>query len=200
MKKLFILICFWKDSVAIERFKYPKTIKLIESNIQKLKKKVIESDNADWYVPPSSYYVGEEYTMGSLTSEPNFNDYDEFYTLGMSLGACVMMSPYGYCYLPMGKRYIIKDCCIQEDFGRSGVVTNINEYNDYLQYHNLTFKNSEKKHNEQLEIEIKEYSKMGAARAHKKAYLTEPDRYRFKKESLYEPIKFKELDEIYSII
>ena len=83
MKKLFTLICFWKDNVAIERFKYPKTIELIESNIQKLKKKVIESDNADWYVPPSSYYVGEEYTMGSLTSEPNFNDYDEFYQIMM---------------------------------------------------------------------------------------------------------------------
>ena len=200
MKKLFTLICFWKDCVAVERFKYPKTIEKIESNIQKLQQKVIQSDNADWYVPPSSHFVDERYTQGSLKEEPNFNDYDEFYTFGMSLGACVMMSPYGYCYLPMGKRYIIKDCCIQEDFGPNGAITNINEYNDYLKYHNLTFENAEKRHNEQLEIEINEYTKMGAARAHEKQYLEETDRYNFDKQSLYEPIKFRELNEVYSFI
>ena len=64
----------------------------------------------------------------------------------------------------------------------------------------ITFENAEKRHNEQLEIEINEYTKMGAARAHEKQYLEETDRYNFRKQSLYEPIKFRELNEVYSFI
>ena len=41
---------------------------------------------------------------------------------------------------------------------------------------------------------------MGAARAHENQYLEETDRYNFRKQSLYEPIKFRELNEVYSFI
>ena len=118
----------------------------------------------------------------------------------MSIGACVMMSPYGYCYLPRGKRYIIKDCSIQETFGKKGVVTNINDYKEYLDERGFTFENAEQKHNEELEKQLSEYSKKGVGWVHEKGYLDEPDRYYFEQEELYDPVKFITLDEIYSRI
>jgi len=200
MKRLFLLISWWRDSVAVEKFKFPKTVSQVENNITRLQDRVIKSKNSDWYVPPSSFDVDDKYLNGSLTEEPNLEDYDECYTFGMSIGACVMMSPYGYCYLPRGKRYIIKDCSIQETFGVNGVVTNINEYKDYLEQRGQSFETAEHTHNQELEEQLIHYSKKGVGWVHEKGYLDSPERYYFEQEELYDPVKFITLDEIYSKI
>jgi hypothetical protein len=198
-RKLFILIDWWKDSITRERFKYPTTVTKVEKNIEKLMKRVIESDNSDWYVPRLDN-VDTKYTVGSLKKEPNVNEYSEFYIFGMSLGACVMVSPWGYCFLPKNKTFVLKECSIHEDFITNGVVTNMNEYVTYLRSHNRTFKNAELEHNIQVEREMERYAKDGAAWVHEPSYSKEPDKYLFKKEDLYDTVKFRSLDEIYSII
>jgi hypothetical protein len=197
-RKLFILVDWWKESIARERFKYPTTVTKVEKNLEKLMKCVLKSDNSDWYVPPTSYYVDSKYTDNSLRKEPNINEYSEFYTFGMSLGACVMVSPWGYCFLPKNQRYVIKDCSIHEDFITNGVVTNIDEYIKYLKDHNRSFEDAELEHNNQVEREMEIYSKKGAAWAHEPAYIKQPQRFKFRKEELYDPVKFRNLNEIFS--
>jgi|TARA_Y100000034_G_scaffold134327_1_gene202454 esterase/lipase len=200
MKKLFVLMDWWKDCVAREKFKFPNTVPRVEKNIQKLQNKVVNSNNSDWYVPTSSHFVGNEYTKHSIKYQPQSKDYDEIYVFGMSLGACVLMSKFGYCHWPEGKRFIIKDCSIQETFGPDGVITDIYEYQKYLCDREIELEDSEEEHNKQVERDIDVYSKQGAAWVHKTAYIKEPHRFSFEKDSLYEPIKFRSLDEIYSII
>tara|TARA_Y100000310_G_scaffold146525_1_gene145851 strand:+ start:1880 stop:2464 length:585 start_codon:yes stop_codon:yes gene_type:complete len=191
-RKLFILIDWWKENIAVERFKYPTTVTKVEKNIEKLMKRVIESDNSDWYVP-RIIDIDTKYTVGSLKKEPTVNEYSEFYTFGMSLGVCVLVSPWGYCSLPRNRRFVLKDCSIKEDGW-----TNLNEYIKYLKDSECNFENAESEHNRHLEDDIKEYSKKGAVWVY--------DRYRdranckFKREELNDPVKFKNLDEIYSTI
>lgn len=200
MKKLFILVDWWKDCISREKFKFPKTVSKVENNIQLLMDRVLESSNSDWYVPTSSFFVDDKYTKHSLKTQPNSNDYDEFYVFGMSLGACVLVSTFGYCYWPEGKRFVIEDCSIQETFGPNGVVTDIYEYHKYLNNRGWNLDNSEKFHNQQVEKDIQMYSKKGAGCVHEYAFSKEPHRYSFEKESLYEPVKFKKLDDIFSTI
>jgi len=199
-RKLFILVDWWKESIAVERFKYPTTVTKVEKNIEKLMNRVMESDSSDWYVPPSSYYVDTKYTDNSLKKEPNTSGYSEFYTFGMSLGACVMVSPWGYCFLPKNKRFVLKDCSIHEDFIKNGVVTNIDEYIKYLKDHTRSFENAELEHNYQVEREMEIYSKKGTAWVHERAFLERPHQYKFKREELYDPVKFRSLDEIFGNI
>ena len=118
----------------------------------------------------------------------------------MSLCACVMVSPYGYCYLPADTRYVISDCSIQESFITNGVVTNIYEYIDYLNSHGWNIQDAELHHDKQVKSEIEQYKKRGAAWAHEQSVLREPHRYYFEKENLYEPVRFIEYEKIYSCI
>ena len=63
MKKLFILMDWWKDSIAIERFKFPKTLSKVENNIERLMNKVLKSKNiiAD-FNSPAFQYIAEQIT------------------------------------------------------------------------------------------------------------------------------------------
>ncbi len=198
-RKLFILIDWWKENIAVERFKYPTTVSKVEKNIEKLMNRVIESESADWYVPPSTNYVDSKYTAGSLKKEPEIDKYSDFYTFGMSLGACVLMNDWGYCYLPRDKRVILQDCSISEDIADGDIVT-IDKYIKYLKDKKRNFENAELEHNNQIKKEMERYAEKGAAWVHESSYIKEPHRYEFKKEELYDPVKFKNLDEIYRTI
>jgi len=199
MRRLFVLIDWWKDCVAREKFKFPNTVSDVEQNIKRLMNKVSQSKTSDWYVPHSSHFVGEEYRKHSLSYEPQAEHYDEIYVFGMSLGACVLLNPFGYCYWPQEKRFIIKDCSIQESFGRKGVIKTINDYDEYLKEHEWDIDEAEQKHNEVVERDIKNYSIHGARFVHEQQFTEAPHRFQFELDSLYEPVKFRELDDIFSI-
>ena len=200
MRRLFVLIDWWKDCVAREKFKFPNTVSDVEQNIKKLMNKVSQSKTSDWYVPHSSHFVGEEYRKHSLSYEPQAEHYDEFYVFGMSLGACVLLSPFGYCYWPQEKRFIIKDCSIQETFGKGGVIKNLKDYREYLEERDWSFDDAERLHNEAVEKDIEMYSKHGARCVHEEQVTKEPHRFQFEIDSLYEPVKYKELNDIFSTI
>ena len=200
MKKLFKLMDWWKDSIAIERFKFPKTLSKVENNIERLMNKVLKSKNSDWFVPNSSFYIDKKYWEHSIKHKPKADDYDKIYVFGMSIGACVLLSRYGYCYWPEEKRFIIKDCSIQESFGRKGVIKTINDYDEYLKEHEWDIDEAEQKHNEMVERDIKNYSIHGASYVHEEQVTKEPHRFKFELDSLYEPVKFRKLDDIFSNI
>tara|TARA_A100001201_G_scaffold141567_2_gene137349 strand:- start:5020 stop:5625 length:606 start_codon:yes stop_codon:yes gene_type:complete len=200
MKKLFILMDWWKDSIAIERFKFPKTLSKVENNIERLMNKVLKSKNSDWFVPNSSFYIDKKYWEHSIKHKPKADDYDEIYVFGMSIGACVLLSRYGYCYWPEEKRFIIKDCSIQETFGKGGVIKNLKDYREYLEERDWSFDDAERLHNEAVEKDIEMYSKHGARCVHEEQVTKEPHRFQFEIDSLYEPVKYKELNDIFSTI
>ena len=55
MKKLFIAVDWWKDSIVLNDLNL-KTLSS-ENNIERLMNKVVKSKNSDWFMPNSSFYI-----------------------------------------------------------------------------------------------------------------------------------------------